>query len=698
MENLVIEEQEKNIDIRHYWYILRRRYWIFIATFIIVVLSTVIHTFQQTPIFRAATTLVIDPDIPPIIDFKDIPPYAGSSKEYYETQFKIICSRNVLINTLDILGMLVDKNMEESNVILNAFHKNILVEPVKDTRIVKVSVDNADAALATNLVNTLARVYIKHNLDDRKDSSKDAFLWLSEQLAILKAKVEKSEMDLLQYKEEEDIVSLEKRQSLLEERISEMNENYTAALQTHLELETMLNELKQLEKNPEMSESLPRILENNFVQQIKQEYSRLELQLAQVSKKYKEKHPKIVSLQSQIDNIKERLANEVRKIAKSIEIEHRISKANISTIKRNLDELKRESMSLAQQAIQYGVLQREAESNRNMYDVLLHRLKETDISGNINSNNIRIVDEAVTPTSPIRPNKRKNIILSILLGLSLGIGLCFLVEYFDDSIKQEEDVTIFLKETLLGVIPKDKYIFSDNGKGGHKAINRAYREIKTVLNIYRQDHVLHTVLVTSTIKGEGKTTTVVYLGKIFAQSGLKVLLIDADLFNPRLGKILQVETKVGIRDYYLNTMKVDEIVKQTNVNNLYLIPAGLISPDPSEIISSDKMKELIHKVKSSFDIILIDSPPVIAALEVAALGSYVDGISLIVKANGPSTNLVKKVVDDLKSFKGKIVGVILSSVKYSTRYGNYYYYYYSQKNEKEVESNDRSPLQLLKKT
>jgi succinoglycan biosynthesis transport protein ExoP len=697
MDNLMIEEQEKNIDIRHYWYIIRRRYWILIAAFIIIVLSSAIHTFQQTPVFRATTTLVIDPDIPPIIDFKDLTPYASSSKEYYETQFKIISSRNVLINTLDILGELTAKNTQEASIILDEFYKNIIIAPVKETRIVKVSVDNTDAVQAAKQVNTLARVYIKHNLDDRKDTSKDAFLWLSEQLAILKAKVEKSEMDLLRYKEEEDIVSLEKRQALLEERISEMNENYTAALQTHLELETMLNELTELEKQPEMSESLPKILENNFVQQIKQEYSRLELQLAQISKKYKSKHPRIESLQAQIDNIKERLASEVKKIAKSIEIEYRISKTNLAMVKRNLDQLKRESMNLAQQAIQYGVIQREAESNRNMYDVLLHRLKETDISGNINSNNIRIVDEAVTPTSPIKPNKRKNIVLAILLGLSLGISLCFVVEYFDDSVKQEEDVQIFLKETLLGVIPRDKYIFSDNGSGSHKGIQRAYREIKTVLNIFRQEHVLNTLLVTSAVKGEGKTTTVIYLGKIFAQSGLKVLLIDGDLFNPRLAKYLQIESKIGIRDYYMNKVRADEIIKETDVHDLYLMPAGLISPNPSEIISSNQMKELINKVKDRFDLIIIDSPPVTAALEVAALGSYVDGISLIVKANGPSTNLVKKVVEDLKSFKGKLVGIILTSVRYSTRYGNYYYYYSHKYEQEEGEDGHDSLLKLLKK-
>ena len=317
INNITVPGLEEKIDLQRYWYIIRRRYWILIATFVIVVLSTVIYTFRQAPIYQATTTLLIEPDFPQVVEFSEVSQFSRTT-EFYETQFKIINSRSVVKKTIDILGLSIDPESEETGDPVKAFQGRITIEPEPDTRLVNLSVDNPDPEAAANEVNTLARAYIQYNLEDRRASSKDAFTWLSEQLAVLKAKVKQSEMKLLEYKEEEDIVSLERRQALLEERISETNENYINAVTCRIELETMINEIENL-KQLQMAESLPKILENSLVQQLKQEHSILELQLAKISKKYKPKHPNIIRLQSQIDNIKDRLSVEVEKIVKSIE-------------------------------------------------------------------------------------------------------------------------------------------------------------------------------------------------------------------------------------------------------------------------------------------------------------------------------------------------------------------------------------------
>ncbi|RLD61187.1 MAG: hypothetical protein DRJ05_03140, partial [Bacteroidetes bacterium] len=569
----------------------------------------------------------------------------------------------------DILGLMPEDSTEDVTATLIG---RITIEPEANTHLVLISIDDPDPEKAAKEVNTLANVYIYHNLEDRRVASRDAFTWLSEQLAILKSKVKQSEMELLKYKEEEDIVTLDRKQSLFEEKISESNENYNNAVSKRIELETIMGEIENL-KQTDMVGSLPKIIENPLVQQLKQEQSKLEIQLAKISKKYKPKHPNIIMLQSQIDNIKKRLEDEVEKIIRGIEVETRISIANESIIKKNLDRLKHESMRLAKQAIQYGVLKREATSNRELYEVLLHRMKETDISGNTNANNIRVVDKAIVPKKPISPKKAMNMMIAIILGLGLGIGICISLDYFDNTIKEEEDIKAYFHETSMGSVPIGKD-FSINGDKEFNQVNRSYREIKTTISFYRQEHVLNSLLITSATPGEGKTTTVQFIGSTFAQSGSKTLLIDADLYNPKLANLFKIKSKIGLSDFFTGNLDINEIILNTDTANLSIIPSGLIPPNPSEIIGSQKMKDLIETVKKDFDIVIIDSPTVSAALEVAALGGFVDGIGFIVKANTMTWQVINKSIDKIKSLKGKIIGVILTSAKHSDN-SSYNYYY-----------------------
>jgi len=669
------ENDEESLDIYLYLGIIRRRIWYLVTTFIVIVLFTTIYTFRQTPVYRSTSTIVIDPDLPQVLDFNEVSSL-HSSKEFYETQFKIIQSRKVFEITAAILTNSNNPYLKNSENPLEIVSQSISVEGVKDTRLVQINADHPDPEVATEISNSLARAYIQHNIEDRRSSSHDAFIWLSEQLAIQKASVKKSEMELLKYKKEEDIVSLEKRQSLIEDRISETNGNYSEAVNRSLELETILQEIKKLEQQPELIESLPNILENSFVQQLKQEHSTLELELAKISKKYKPKHPDIISIQLQIDNIKERLREEVAKISRSIEIEWRINKAKEKGIKRNLESFKQQSMTLAQQAIHYGVLIREAESNRKMYDVLLHRLKETDISGNLTLNNIRVIDEAIIPQIPVSPNIKLNLTLAILIGLGLGVGLCLLVDYLDNTIKTEDDIKLYLKESLLGIVPKS------NGKPESEVeiSERAYHELKTVIKLYKKEHILDSLLITSAVREEGKTTSIINLGKDFASSGDKVLIIDADMFKPKLSSQFKIKDNIGLCEFFYNNKQPNDIIKKTDVQNLYIIPAGPIPPNPSEIIGSEKLQQLLKTVKKDFDIVLVDSPPVTATLDIAVLGSYVDGIALVIKANNTTFPVLRRVYNDLKSFNGNVIGIILNMVKLTDRYQDYYYSYSSKSN------------------
>ena len=674
-------EDEDTIDLRQYWNVLRRRKWVFIAAFVCIFLTAVVYDTYRKPVYRAETTLIIEPDVINAANISNSAP-SKISADYQETQYEIICSYAVAKKAVELLGIssAPSSDSDNGNDPVAAFQQEIKVQPVKDSRLVRISMEGADPEKTAEKVNVLARAYIQHNLQDRKAASRDAFTWLSEQIVVLKAKVKQSEMDLLTFQEKEDVVSLDKRQALLEEKLFSLQESYTQAANHRTELEIIQDELEKLIEQPEMAESLPRILENPLVQTMKADYSKLDTEMAKLSKKFKPMHPQIVSLQSQIDNIRKRLSAEVEKISKSVAIEYRLAKAKEDSIGKNLDSIKRQSMQLARQAINFGVLKREAESNRKMYDVLLSRLKETDIGGSIAANNIRVVDKAKTPLTPVRPKKKRNAALAAVVGLFAGIGLCFLIEQLDNSIRNEEDVAFHLKEPLLGLVP-DTEIASGQSSKAADPCARYYRDVKTILGIHDQERMLKTVLFTSSVESEGKTTSATELGKMYAMDGRKVLLMDMDFIKQQLAKSFDLGKKAGITSYFSDNHDVSDIIHRTAVSNLFVMPPGQPHPNPTALIASEKMRELIERVKPDFDIVLIDTMPVGSTPEIAAVARNTDGVAFVVRAKKTSRVIAQKGLDKLKASKCSLLGVILTRADLTSEdLESYYGYYDKQKN------------------
>jgi capsular exopolysaccharide synthesis family protein len=661
-------------DLSHYLYIVKQRYWVFLASFITVVLTTAVYTMYQVPVYRATTTIIIEPDVPKVIDF-DGAMEVPRLNTYYNTQYEIIKSNSVLKKTIGLLEPRYKSDLLKSKDPVEAFKKRIEVRPIKNSQLVEISVLNVDPTRAAEQVNALARAYIQHNLEDRRAASRDAFTWLSEQLSVLKSRVEQSELALLKFMEQEHIVSLDKRQVLLEENLSALQQRYLSALSQHSELETTLQEINKLKADTDTPVALPRRLESKLFERLNAERNDLVMELAEASRKYKAKHPAIIALRSKISEIEDLINSEVERIANSIEVEYQISKSNLEAIKKSLEMQKKESMLLAKQAIQYSVLEREAQTNKQMYGVLLQRLKQTDISESITANNIRVVDKAKVPDR-VRSQLSANITRAAIAGFILGVFLCFVFDYLDNTFKSGDDVEQYLKEPLLGIVPKEK-VDDALSPEGENLLARYYRDIKTTIGFYRKEHLLKTLLVTSSIRNEGKTTSVVLLAKAFAQTEGKILLVDSDIFKPRLGKLFNIKNDKGLVSYINGDDDIKDIIYETDVPNLSVIPAGLIPPNPVGVLGSDKMKDLIESVKQEFDFVIVDAPPLSAALEVSVLGSVMDGIGVVIKAGSTSRVLVRKLFEGLENAKCNVLGVILTSVtRISGDMSAYYYYKY----------------------
>jgi len=657
-----------------YWEILKRRRKVLAMSFAGILLATIVITFARTPLYRATTTLIVEPDTPEIASLSGGAIPLDYSREFYETQFEIIRCNTVLGRTFDSAGLKGDSAFSGQKDPIEAFRNRVSVAPVPTSRLVRIGVDHRDRATAIRLADGVAATFIEYNIEHRQAASRNAFEWLTTQIGQLKAKVERSQKALLEYKTQEDAMSLEKRKLLLDDRLMSLSKDYNDIVNRNVELETTLNEIGQIQKRPELVESLPRILENTLIQNLKEQLSGLSVELAKVADKFKPRHPTVVALESQIAIVKGRLSAEVAKIYKSLEIEYQISKAKEKALAESLDRLKQDSAKIAGESIQYGVLQREAESDQQIYEVLLKRLAEAGIGGNVSGQNVRVIDKATSESSPYKPRKGINLLVGVLAGLMTGVALAFATEHIDNSFKTEKDASSSLGLPVLALVPKEK-IGARLVEEPPPALKLAYVSLKAGIALYQRDHQLKTLLVTSAVRSEGKTVSAASLALAFAAAGQKVLLIDADLFGPRLGKLFNTTAELGIVDYFARKIEIQSLVEHTAVPNLDLIPAGLIPRNPSEYFGSPKLTEIINGVREGYQIIIIDSPPLSASLEVALLGSVVDGVLFIVKAKSTPRPLVRKMIGQLRGVKANLVGIALTSAEISSESASYYYNY-----------------------
>jgi uncharacterized protein involved in exopolysaccharide biosynthesis len=334
-----------------------------------------------------------------------------------------------------------------------AFLKAVTVEPVRNTRLVEIRVEDPDPKLAADIANALARAYVSQTMELKLAAARDALTWLTTHVTDLKTKVNESEAALQQYRERAGIVSLEEKQNLTVKKLAEFNSAYIEAKAKRLELETRLAELRKSAQQSEALESSPAVINNPLVQKLKGQLVELEVQRSKLLKTYKEKHPEVLKVQSQIDEIARKIREEVDRIARSMESEYNVLKAREAAMLAAVNQYRDETQGLAKKEIQYGILKRDTESNQQLYDVLLRRLKETTLSQGLDTNNVRIVEAATAPPLPVKPRKGLSLAVAVLLGLGLGLAFAFFVEYMDNSLRTPEQVEKALGLPVLAVIP-----------------------------------------------------------------------------------------------------------------------------------------------------------------------------------------------------------------------------------------------------
>jgi uncharacterized protein involved in exopolysaccharide biosynthesis len=493
----IISPRDETINIRDYIRVIVNRKWTILTVFIVLVTTVTIGSFKIMPVFQATSQLLIEKGSPNIVNIQEVLDADTSHIDYYKTQYEMLKSNSLALRVIKILNLKnstefkpknkdssinikakisswikkginvissqktretrITQNNEEKemNSLIKTYLEKLKITPIRDSRLVNISFEAHDPALAAKIINTHARLYIETNLEGKLNASKDALSWINRQIEGIKVELEKSEEALQKYKENNNLISInfEERYNINIQNLNNLNNALTEAKTRRIGMENLYNEMKRLSKDPQEVESLPAVVENPLIQELKAQHVKLIGGYSDLSEKFGPEHPRMISLKSTISEMESKIAYEIKNIAKSIEIEYKISKAKEKSIAKALSDQKEAALKLNQKEIKYNTLKRYVETNRMLYESLLKRAKETGITENLKATNIVVVDPARIPDNPIKPKKKQNILLAIITGLTLGIGLAFFFEYLDNTIKTPDDIEKHLNLPTLGVIP-----------------------------------------------------------------------------------------------------------------------------------------------------------------------------------------------------------------------------------------------------
>jgi len=740
-----INSAQKEIVFQDYLIILKRRSWIILGAFLTILLSAVIFSFTTQPIYESSTTLMIEEDGGMKKEIFEISSYL-KQETMIKNQVEILKSRTLAESVLDALLCSPYKKIWEEKTLgkgkdkiktsdmVTLLQKNIKVMPLKETDIIQVKATAPHPKLAAFLANTIAEEYYKQSLRVSRGEITEVRQFLEEQLANIQGELHQAEEALRIYKEREKVAALPEETEELVKQLSNFESLYNEA---RIEMESnqkrivyMKNQLS--ERKSRLAEDISQI-SSPLITQLRQEMANLEgIKAGYLAQGFPEEHPKMMEITNRIKEIKQKLVKETSYLVSrelsstdplaysqglvdkmlTLDIEIQSSTAKSEALKRIVDTYSENLYALPVKSLQLARLERNAKVGENIFLMLKEKYEESRIKEAGQIGNVRIIDKALPSEEPIKPKKKINILVGALLGLGLGLGMALFVERLDNSLKSIEDVER-AGLSLLGSIPLIKNNRNKKREAKEKSeedhikkiasnlvthfepkspISESYRTFRTNLQFARLDAPLRTILVTSSGPGEGKSTTVANLAITMAQMGTRTILVDADLRRPVLHSIFSLQRAPGLTNYLAGNVPLGETIQSTPIENLSLLTCGILPPNPSELLGSKKMRTLLEELKGKYEMILFDSPPVIAVTDAAVLSTQLDGVVLVISSGSTSREALIRGATLLENVKSRLLGGVLNKIRVENIYGSYHYYYYyhyyggtKQKRKKKIE-------------
>src|SRR5579864_8442127 len=701
----------------HYWEVLRKRKWIVLATFAIVFTISAVATLSETRLYQATSKVAIFPEVPNVLGFKDTEE-VGQDYELdatMQTQIAILKSDSLALKVIENMRLYQDSRfttvkptaetaMPESSMqpdpaqaasLLGAFRGGLSVLLIPNTRLIQVSYTHPNPQFATDVSNNLVKTYIEENFRTKYASASQTSDWLSRELDDLQAKVQTSEEKLVRYQKDHGIVGVDEKQNTVTEKLVELNRELTQAETDRIEKEA---EYKlAMEGDPEFFSKVTATgrSETGLIDKLREKESDLETQYALSTTQFGSGYPKVTELSNQLKQVRAAIEAEKTRIREKMRDEYLAALQRENLLENAFNLQKQEENKLNESAIEYTVLKRDAEANRQLYQDLLQRLKEAGVSAGLRSSNIRVVDIARVPTFPISPNVQRSLVLGFLFGLSLGIGLAFVVETFDSTIRSIDEVRSVSTLPALATIPlqlasdgpfrKRALPIASNGEKpaviGLVSYERpkseaaeAYRALRTSILLSSFGAPPKVILVTSAMPQEGKTTISANSALVLAQRGSRVLLVDADLRRPGVEKLFGVRAHGGLSTLISGSSNVEDVIlPSSEVPNLWILPAGPIPPQPTELLGSTVMKDYISRWRNEFDHIIIDTPPCLSVTDAVLLSPEADRVILVARSGQTTRPALRRACDLLLQVNARVMGIVLNALNLHSVEGYYYY-------------------------
>jgi capsular exopolysaccharide synthesis family protein len=546
---------------------------------------------------------------------------------------------------------------------------------------VKVNFDSPDAAFSAQVVNALGEAFIAANLERRFDASSYAKTYLEERLQQMRQRLEDAESQLVQFARAEGIVNIDDRESLTGRNLSELNIALSRAQDDRVRTEA---KWRQAEATP--GAALPDVLDSKLIQDLQAKRAEAAAQYQDQLRIFKPGYPLLNQLNGQVAELDRQIGVEVANIKSSIAAEYHAAADRERLLRGELNAARTEALDLQQRSVKYNILKREVDTSRELYEGLLQRYREIGIAGGVGTNNISIVDRGELPGSPFKPNLLLNLALGLLLGAFGGVLLAFVLDYLDDSVKAPDDVEHGLGLAVLGVIPK----LADGTPAQALADPRspfaeAYRSLRTSLQFSTDEGVPRTLLVTSSSPTEGKSTTALALARNFAQLGQRVLLIDTDLRNPSLHRVLGEPNAVGLSNHLAGSAVAREVVRPlADLPTLHIVTSGPLPPNPAELLAGPKLLAFLAMAGERYDQIILDGPPVMGLADAPIVASIASGTLLVIEAGSTRVGQVRAAARRLLAARARLVGTLLTKFDprkagYNYGYGGHAYYAYGAK-------------------
>lgn len=697
---------EEVIDLRQYWRTLMRFRWGIVGFSFIVTLLTVLVLMAMKPVYRATATLLIEAEKANVVSIEEVYGLQGANQEYFLTQFEILKSRNLAETVIrdmklqqhpefkqekgfDWKGLLPfalpgSKQKTDEFEVFNAFVEDFVgrlsVNPVRKTQLVKISFEANDPKLAAAVANAMGQAYIESGLQAKLDVTVQASTWLNERLSGIKAQLRIAEKALQAYKDKEGLIGGGGGTDIANKEIDLVASKLVESRKERLSLEGLYQQIQAAGSNPEALQQVSGVLANTTVGRFKESVLTVELKRSELSKRYGYKHPKMIAVESELRRAKKQLNQQIFGVVRGIQSDYRAALASEQSMQRSLAGTKGQLQNLSRKEFRLRELEQEVQTKRAIFDTFLKRFNETDATGDLRAANARIIDPAVRPVRPAKPKKSLIAVLAMVVSGMFAVMCAFLLEALNNTVKNTDDVEQKLGMTMLGLLPllKGKGVdsYTSYAVGGNSSFAEAVRTIRTGVVLSALDNPHKVLSITSTCPSEGKTSTAISMACSLGQME-KTLLIDADMRRPSIGKALGLDNRApGLSSLVAGSCDLGDAIQHYEDGNIDVMLAGIIPPNPLELLSSKRFASALKVLEDKYDRIVIDMAPCQAVSDALAIAPLVGAMVYVVKADDTSATQVKSGIKRLRDINAPLIGVVLNQVdldKAAKQYGADYY-------------------------